>query len=188
MPFVEFMMRIALHGIPGAGKSTLARLLLEEFGRIGRQAVVVRLAEPLYQLQSLVYRLAGSPLPDPAVQDGLLLADLAGHLRRINPDALTADFRRRVERLADTAPEAVMVCDDLRVPDINCVRDLGFTLVRVDADPELRRARRAQRGDLTCREERGMVPAAVSDVVVRNDGSLAELRAAAQALVGRVTA
>jgi hypothetical protein len=175
-------MRIALHGIPGSGKSTLARLLVEEFNQAGSSVSLLRLADPLYQLQALVYRTAGRPLPDTTRQDGDLLAALASHLRRINPDALTADFRARVAQLP---PDSAVVCDDLRAPDVPCLQDLGFTLVRVKAQPLLRQARRTARGDLTDGPEDAFraLPASAE---VDNDGSVADLRAAARGLVRQV--
>jgi dephospho-CoA kinase len=172
-------MRIALHGIPGSGKSTLARLLVEEFTQSGHSVSLVRLADPLYQLQALVYRTAGRPLPDTTRQDGDLLAALAGHLRRINPDALTADFRARVAQLP---PDSAVVCDDLRAPDVPCLQELGFTLVRVKAQPLLRQARRAARGDLTDGPDEA--PQALSaGAEIDNDRSVEDLRAAARNLV-----
>jgi hypothetical protein len=174
-------MRIALHGIPGSGKSTLARMLVPELERAGVPSVVLRLADPLYALQALVYRTAGRPLPDPTVQDGRLLADLAGHLRRINPDALTGDFRARVHEVSSARPGAAIVCDDVRPADAVCLVGLGFMLVRVDADAELRAARLAGRGDLTagCGEQ----AVDVAHQEIRNDGSLEDLRVAARELV-----
>ncbi|WUE13485.1 hypothetical protein OHA25_60530 (plasmid) [Nonomuraea sp. NBC_00507] len=151
--------------------------------------MVVKLAAPLYQLQSLVYTVAGEPMLDPTMQDGQLLNDLAAHLRRINPDALTDNFARRVRQAATRYPEAVLLCDDMRAPDAATLVDLGFHLVRVHAAQELRLGRKNLRGDLTAGQDDHPTEASValdSHHDVRNDGGLEDLRQAARTLARQV--
>ncbi|MFD9688412.1 hypothetical protein ACFWXO_21960 [Kitasatospora sp. NPDC059088] len=182
-------MRLALHGLPGAGKSTFSRLLAEEFALAGTPCLVLRLAEPLYQLQALVHRVAGRPMADPAVQDGALLNDLAAHLRRINPDSLTGDFAHRVEQARQRHPGAVLLCDDMRAADTAALVALDFRLVHVTAPDALRRERKARRGDLSAGREDHPSEAPVtvsSEHEVRNGAGLEELRGAARLLVGQV--
>jgi cytidine deaminase len=163
-------------------------LLAEEAALLGRPVHRLRLAAPLYQLQSLIYTVAGRPLPDVTVQDGLLLNDLATHLRRINPDALTTGFAARVEQ-ATAEPGAVLLCDDLRAADADAVVALGFSLVHVTAPRELRLARKAGRGDLSPGRDDHPTEApvrAVSAFTVNNGGGLAELRDRARDVVRQV--
>ncbi|WP_392958117.1 hypothetical protein [Streptomyces sp. LN245] len=65
--------------------------------------------------------MAGRPLLDGAAQDDPLLNDLGTHLRRINSDALTGAFAQRVRQAGQNSPSAVLVCDDLRAPDVAAV-------------------------------------------------------------------
>ncbi|MFI6296640.1 ATP-binding protein [Nonomuraea sp. NPDC050790] len=182
------MLRIALYGKPGVGKSTFARLLIQHLQTRDTPCAVVKIGAPLYELQALLYTIAGRPLLEPTAQDGLLLGDLAGHLRRINPSSLTELFAAKV---AAAPAEAVLVCDDMRAPDVEAVKELGFVLVEVQAPQHLRQARTHARGDLTpvSEDHPGEAPVGcTADHRVVNDSDLAALRAQAAALVERVEA
>ncbi|MEU5425815.1 hypothetical protein AB0H73_09430 [Streptomyces olivoreticuli] len=179
------MRRIALSGPPGAGKSTLASLLGQEVVAAGEEILTVKVGAPLYEAQSLVHALAGRPLLEGGRQDGVLLNFLGAHMRRINPDALTEAFARRVEQAEQLKPRAVLLCDDLRAPDVEAVTKLGFVLVEVSAPEAVRRERRRMRGDLSLGDEKHPTEEPVTAVPWRrvdNDGSLASLRAKAAAL------
>lgn len=147
------MARIALYGRPGAGKSTFAGLLAQEVEAAGAGVVRLRLGAPLYELQAVVHAVAGRPLLDGGVQDGLLLNALGEHLRRINPHALTDAFARRVRQAELGRPGAVLLCDDMRAPDVEAVAGLGFVLVEVTAPDPVRRRRKHARGDLSAGDE-----------------------------------
>ncbi|PZG09156.1 hypothetical protein [Nonomuraea aridisoli] len=181
------MPNIALYGLPGAGKSTFARLLTQQLGTSGVPCALVKIGAPLYELQALIYSVAGRPLLEPTAQDGLLLADLAGHLRRINPTSLTDLFAAKV---AAAPSGSVLVCDDMRAPDVEAVTDLGFRLVEITAPEPLRCRRRQSRGDLSQGDEQHPSEAPVEAqpwLRVHNDGDLDRLwdeagRVAAQVL------
>ncbi|MEV0754969.1 AAA family ATPase [Streptosporangium sp. NPDC050280] len=180
------MHRLALHGLPGAGKSTFARLLTKQLDAAGVTSTIVKVGAPLYELQALIHTVAGRPLLSPAVQDGLLLNDLAGHLRRINPTALTDLFAAKV---ATAAPATVMVCDDMRAPDVDALVALGFLLIEVHAPEDTRRARKQARGDLTTGDEEHPSEAPIGRVPyyrVANHGGLAALRAQAAFLIDQL--
>ncbi|MER6847667.1 hypothetical protein AB0A81_21040 [Streptomyces flaveolus] len=89
------MPRIALYGRPGAGKSTFADVLAEESRRAGFQVRRLKLGAPLYEVQALVYAMAGRPLLEGGAQDGQLLNALGAAMRRINPEAPPAAFSAR---------------------------------------------------------------------------------------------
>ncbi|MFF3671607.1 hypothetical protein [Microtetraspora malaysiensis] len=183
------MNRFALYGMPGAGKSTVARMLLDAFHEEGRPALTLKIAAPLYELQALIYQVAGMPLVTPYRQDGLLLNDLGAHLRRINPDALTGTFAHRVQRCAAEQPDAVMVCDDMRAPDADALLRLGFTLVEVWAPDEMRRARKSARGDLSPGADdhsTEVQPACDPHIRIVNDGRLEDLRTRTATLARQV--
>lgn len=174
--------RVALFGAPGAGKSTtLAQL--QSRGPV----VALQLATPLYLLQGIVYSIAGRPLADPLLQDGVLLNFLGAHLRSINSRALIDDLERRLDALESVGDTRLVVCDDARPVDAEPLRALGFRTVLVDAPDEIRRKRLASRGDLRRGDEshsteRG-IDGLVVDRTIRNHGTIGELDAQLDALL-----
>lgn len=181
------MIKLALFGEPGSGKTTggqvLERLCAERALRFHR----LRLAEPLYACQQEIYRIAGRPLADRSVQDGVLLNFLGAHLRRINPTVLTDDFRRRLEALPD---DGLVLCDDMRAVDAPSLRTLGFVFARIRAPSSLCLTRRAARGDLTVgaasHATEGGLETLDSDYVVDNDAAMSALRERLAELLERV--
>ncbi|MFE3455987.1 AAA family ATPase [Nocardiopsis aegyptia] len=182
--------KIALYGPPGAGKSTLATLLAQEAELQGINAITVKLAQPLYDLQQSIYERAGRPLRDTYRQDGKLLNSLGSHLQRINPEALTEDFARRVSNLLSRqASNQLLVCDDMRGNAVPTLTHLGFTLVQVSAPEQLRRQRKQNRADLTRGDDNHVTEVPVDrepDHRIVNDGSLDNLRALALDLIEQV--
>ncbi|MER5648697.1 AAA family ATPase [Streptosporangium sp. NPDC002524] len=180
------MPRLALYGLPGVGKSTFAHLLTKQLEAAGVSSAVVKIGAPLYELQTLIHTVAGRPLLTPTVQDGLLLGDLAEHLRRINPASLTDLFAAKVS----AAPaETVLVCDDMRAPDVDALERLGFLLVEIHAPQEVRQGRGQARGDLTAGREDQPSEAPIHRTPyhrVANHGGLAALRGQAAALIERL--
>jgi len=139
-------LRLCVVGPSGSGKSSVVAALRRALKTGGRRVEVIKLAQPLYRLQSEFYATAGRAI-DAGVQDQALLEAIATHLRRIDPAALVHDFERR---LADCAADAVLN-DDLRddVTDAPRLRALGFRTLRVVTAEPVRLARLAARGDLT---------------------------------------
>ncbi|HLZ62480.1 MAG TPA: hypothetical protein VKR06_36500 [Ktedonosporobacter sp.] len=149
------------------------------------EVVVLKLAEPLYEAQSYIYTLCGRPLAFRYEQDGVLLNFLGTHLRSIFPDVLLQHFRYRYEeflRRCETrgGTSTVVICDDVRSPDANFLSTLGFTLVRVEAPPEVCRMRRALRGDITPGSDQHESEMGLenirSDHTLINTGTLEQLR------------
>ncbi|MGW2612977.1 hypothetical protein ACWC4A_53350, partial [Streptomyces mirabilis] len=129
------------------------------------------------------------PLLDGSEQDGQLLNVLGSQLRRINPAALTETFARRVRQAEQTRPRAVLVCDDLRAPDVEAVSGLGFVLVEVTAPDAVRLARKHARSDLSAGDEHHPTEAPVTAAPwrrVENTGGLDGLRRQAAGLAGEV--
>ncbi|MEU7183898.1 MULTISPECIES: ATP-binding protein [Streptomyces] len=181
------MTKFALYGRPGAGKSTFAVLLAQELAAAGAEVVRLKLGAPLYELQAVVHAMAGCPLLDGGEQDGQLLNALGAQLRPINPHALTEVFARRVRQAGQSRPHAVLVCDDLRAPDVEAVTALGFVLVEVSAPDPVRRLRKQARADLSAGGEDHPTEAPVDAVPWRrvdNAGSFDDLRGHAAHMAG----
>jgi len=140
------MLKLALYGLSGAGKSTTSVLV----GRVCEQreiaSVVLKVAEPLYQAQHYVYTLLNQPvLPDQ--QDQILLRALAEQIRRIAPSFLVDDFLRRV----GYSTAMVVVNDDLKdvAYDYPRLVEAGFRFVRITCAERTRIHRLRGRTDLT---------------------------------------
>ncbi|MDH6132431.1 energy-coupling factor transporter ATP-binding protein EcfA2 [Kitasatospora sp. MAA4] len=173
------MTRLALYGRPGVGKSTFTSLLAEALTERGRVVVTLKVGALLYRLQESVYVESGLPAPPPGRQDGQLLNTLGAHVRRINPTALVDDFALQVKRAMAASPNAVILCDDVRAPDVDALHVLGFSFVQVVAPESLRRVRKASRGDLSPGDENHATeaePGIVPDHRIGNAGTLSDLR------------
>ncbi|WP_406091602.1 hypothetical protein [Streptomyces sp. NBC_01013] len=169
--------RVALFGLPGAGKSTTVSFLTPVLEAAGLKVSVVKLAQPLYDVQHAFYGRLGEELA-PGQQDGALLNFLGSHFRRISPDFLVADFARRCEAAALSGAD-LLLCDDARPVDLGPLAAGGFRLVRVSAPDALRSARKAQRGDQTAGRDDHPTElggeSVIPDFELVNEGSLATL-------------
>lgn len=142
---------VALVGLTGVGKSTLAAALVRSLAARKQRGVVVKLAAPLYRLQRAVHIEAGLD-PLTTGQDQQLLSDLAGHLRRLNPVALTEAFLVEVATYPD---DVVVLNDDLRdIGDAERLRDAGFHLVRLTCPESVRHTRLGNRADTSLINEK----------------------------------
>lgn len=139
-------LRLCLVGPSGSGKSTAAKIMVERFAEHGMSAGIYKLALPLYELQSIVYRKAGHEI-DFFRQDQVLLEELARALRRIDPQSLVRGFLARVAQ----ASEDVILNDDLRDADVDApvLKAEGFRIVKIATPESVRLARLAGRTDLT---------------------------------------
>ena len=140
------MVKLALYGLSGSGKSTSTLLIGQICSRRGIACDTVKIAEPLYRLQSHLYGLLGQPAP-PGSQDQILLRALATQIRRIAPQFLADDFLHRVGR----STAVVVVNDDLKDTDVDYPRlaAAGFRFLRITCDEATRAGRLAARPDLT---------------------------------------
>ncbi len=175
--------RIALFGPPGAGKSTSNKILSELCKEKSWKHQTIKLAEPLYTAQSTIYEIAGVKLNNFYQQDGELLNFLGYYLRKLNPSVLLDAFSERLNELVTSYEDAsrlIIVCDDMRQPDCEHLRNLGFLLVRIEADDELCKARKVARGDVTLGNKNHATEAGLdsitADLKISNNGSMKELR------------
>lgn len=106
----------------GYGKSTASEILIKEYG-----GCVIKIAEPLYDLQRSFYSKLGI-LDDK--QDGELLQFYGRKVRDIKPGYLLDIFCESVRNLKDCYN--IIVNDDCRPLDYDCLKELGFIFVRVN--------------------------------------------------------
>ncbi|RQP21738.1 dephospho-CoA kinase [Piscinibacter terrae] len=181
-------LKLCLVAPSGSGKSTTAGLMRETFEARGLSVGIVKLAAPLYRLQSMFYAEAGMAI-DPDAQDQRLLESVATHLRRIHPESLA---RRFLLGLADTQAD-VVINDDLRddIVDWPALQRAGFIVVKLVARPALRRQRLASRMDPSIVED-SPLDAQMARIrpsyVLTNNGSLDELRSQVEGLCARLLA
>ena len=140
------MLKLALYGLSGVGKSTTSTLIGRLCCQRGMTFEVVKIAEPLYRMQRDIYARLGRRI-SPHQQDQLLLRALADQIRRIEPSFLAGDFLRRV----DQSMAAAIVNDDLKDVDFDYPRlvQAGFRFVRITCREETRARRLSGRADLT---------------------------------------
>ncbi|MBO4206726.1 cytidine deaminase [Micromonospora echinofusca] len=171
-------LRVALFGLPGAGKSTSAGLLREVLAGMGRDVAVVKTAAPLYDVQAAFYERVGTALA-PGQQDGALLNFLGSHFRQAAPGFLLTDFARRWGNAVLGGADTVL-CDDARPVDLPGLAGQGFRVVRIVAPDALRRERKSGRGDRIAGRDDHPTEAGgeqvVADFEVDNAGTLDELR------------
>ncbi len=169
-------LRVAFIAASGAGKSSAARFLREAFASRGLTSATIKLAAPLYRVQSAIYAECGAPqLPD-GFQDRPLMELVAEQMRRISPHALLAPFIQAVQHCeAD-----VVINDDLRDPlvDWPALVKLGFETVSVVSTTSSRHQRLARRGDPASRVESKADRGALeiqTDYSIENVGDLSDL-------------
>lgn len=160
----SFAPRIALVGLSGTGKSTLAVALAQLLRRDGYTVEIIKLSAPLYRIQDICYAEAGVMATE-AMQDQQLMVDIARHLRRISDRALLDRF---LETIAGLAPDTAVINDDLRepTPDGHGLREAGFTIIRLECREEVRQARLMERGDLSTIDESAVFGPALERIPV----------------------
>ncbi|MCD4644867.1 hypothetical protein AR454_21770 [Bacillus mycoides] len=138
------MKKIVLYGLAGSGKSTSASIVKEFYRLRDLRVEVVKLAQPLYELQQHFYQIAGCKI-DFYDQDQPLLENIATQLRSISSTSLVDYFKYRMKEVeAD-----VVINDDLRDPHVDypALKQEGFIFIRVRCPEEIRIERLKMRGD-----------------------------------------
>ncbi|OUM08534.1 dephospho-CoA kinase [Pseudomonas syringae] len=172
-PFSQ--VRLALVAPSGSGKSTTAQLLRTYFEGEGLTVEVIKLAQPLYDLQQAFYQHAGVALL-PGMQNQCLLEGIARDLRTLNSHSLVASFARRLTQ----STAQVVINDDLRDDAIDWpyLRTEGFQVVKILVDHALRQSRLGQRGDVSVVENSALdlqTHRIKADYVLPNNSSLDQL-------------
>ncbi|WP_024905395.1 hypothetical protein [Robbsia andropogonis] len=170
-------LRLALVAPSGSGKSTTAQLLKLHFERAGKRVEILKLAAPLYAIQRMFYEEACRNLPDGA-QDQYLLEHIATELRALDRLSLVKNFARRLMQ----SDADVVINDDLRddATDWPYLRQHGFDVVKIVADPAIRSARLTGRADLSVVEKSPLdlqMQRIRADYALPNNGSIEALTA-----------
>lgn len=140
------MIKLVIYGHTGSGKSTSASMIRDYFEVKGLSVAIIKLAQPLYEIQQEIYKKSGRPI-EFYEQDQLLLEAVASHLRRIEPKSLVNNF---IFRLNQTNAN-VVINDDFRDPYVDYPELLnnGFKFIRITCNDQIRNDRLQKRGDLT---------------------------------------
>jgi hypothetical protein len=107
----------------GFGKTTIANLVRD----VCKSAVNIKLAAPLYDLQTLIYDRIGISVR--GEQDGELLQFLGDKIQREAPNFLSREFQTKLSTLHGLCP--VITNDDCRPHNYPALKSLGFLFVRV---------------------------------------------------------
>lgn len=175
--------RVAFYGPRAAGKTTAVDFLKEQFA--GR-CTVISSAEPLYELQSLAYRLVGLQLHD-GEQDATTLAAMATILRRLDPDVLAKHVVKGLSAEREGEGHMLYICPDSRPQDRDYLRANGFTFIHISASQKLRLVRRSTRGDLgEINDDEDPNVFFRGDRTIVNEGPIEDLRSAVLALIEEV--
>lgn len=179
-------LRLSLVAPSGSGKSTLAGMLKTKFEQMGLSVQVLKLAQPLYELQADFYV---KSMVDVArdKQNQRLLEVIATEMRRIDAHSLVNNFRRRLEE--STAD--VVINDDLRDDRVDWpyLKSEGFRVVRVLASADKRGRYLDGRGDLSVVQNSDLnlqIARIRADYVLVNNSLLADFDAQAQSLAGHL--
>jgi dephospho-CoA kinase len=140
------MLRLALYGLSGVGKSTAATIIVDYCRSKNLKVEIVKLALPLYRIQKIFYETAGRSI-DAFSQDQHLLEIIAGELRRISATSLVDDF---IGRLRDCKTD-VVINDDIRDyhVDYPVLKREGFIFIRLVCDEDIRLRRLQERNDIS---------------------------------------
>ena len=140
------MIKFAVYGLSGCGKSTVGRMISEYYSSRNKKTEFIKLAYPLYQIQHIFYETAGKTIGF-YEQDQVLLESIAGNLRKISNMALADNFLRRLKQ----SDGDVVINDDVRDYqfDYPALKKEGFLFIKVFCDEELRIRRLKERNDIS---------------------------------------
>jgi len=174
-PSKGYPIKLALLGTTGVGKDTAVCIINEIFPNLSTQ--VIRLADPLYEAQNAIYKICNKE-KEYYTQDGELLNFLGQHMRKINPQVIQNSFERAIKKISPHIH--LIICCDVRPLDVPFVRNEGFFILNIIADPMIALERRRLRGDLSLGSvshstEEGLA-SRLYDYQIANNGSLQEFK------------
>lgn len=176
-------LKIALVAPSGSGKSTAARLIKQAFEQRGLSVLNEKLAQPLYDLQSVYFDTASIALPSES-QHQKLLENIATNLRMLRRDSLVQHL---FSRLAGSRAQ-VIITDDLRDKETDwpALVKSGYCVVRVACDERIRVQRLQRRQDIQSQVESPLdnaINAIEAHYVLENHSTLDALEREVQSMV-----
>lgn len=177
-------MIIGLAGKMGSGKSTAVETL--QF-YLKDQVKLVKLAQPLYDIQEFAYRRIQQAYQRPSdfVKDRKLLQFLGGEWGR---DSLDKNLWLNLWKYDAVALENrgfLVVCDDVRYDnEAEMIKDLGGIIIRIDAENTHTRINTAN-GIYNHQSEKGLPDHAVS-YIIENNGTKSEYQDKLQVLFKQI--
>ena len=130
--------RLALAGKMGAGKTSVAELLMRRHGYV-RLAFADQLRAMLEPAYGKIDKASIYATFNGIISGRQLLQQSGAALRSMDEAILLRSLARRI---AELSPRMPIVIDDVRLPvEAEFVRDLGFTVVRLECDAETRKHR-----------------------------------------------
>ncbi|EKE11142.1 MAG: hypothetical protein ACD_15C00135G0003 [uncultured bacterium] len=130
----------------GSGKSTVAKLICNAFEENDVRCEILKIAQPLYEIQKIYYRFAQIKIKRDQ-QNNYLMETIANNLRKLNPSSLIECFLKRYTLI--NAP--VVINDDLRDIEIDwpVLINLNFKMVFISTSVNIRKFRLSKRGDFS---------------------------------------
>ncbi len=159
---------IALTGPMGSGKSTACNLLRGLLAERG--TVLLKFAEPLYNIQDYVYKTAGIPNTG---KDRKLLQWLGTEWgRSVETNLWVNTWKKRYEELRKEHPTVVVLVDDLRFDnEAEVVKVMGGKIVTLATSQDVR-AKRIHLSGETHASESGISPQYIDAYLPNNGGSI----------------
>ncbi len=161
--------RVAFSGLMRSGKDTSAAYLMNTHGG----GVNLKFADPLYEMETAIYQIAGLEIPEEKERRRYLLQILGTDWGRntVSQNIWVDIMERRVKSYLDSTN---VFCTDMRFPnEIDVLKNLGFTLVNIQRPDEARIA--AGASHQTHASETALNGFTGYDFVIQNDGSLEDL-------------
>lgn len=125
------MKLLGLTGAMGSGKTTATRIISEH---TNQPIVTLKLAQPLYDLQDLIYKAIEPIYPKPKdfIKDRKLLQLLGTDWGRntIDPDLWVKLWKLRLAEYADK--KVIVIVDDVRFDnEAQVIKDLGGKIIKI---------------------------------------------------------
>jgi dephospho-CoA kinase len=165
-------LRIAFSAKAGSGKSEAIKIIKETLP--ANEIINVKFADDLYSIMYLVQDHLGIERH----KDGKFLQIIGTEWGRNKDKNLWINrFKEKVERISKENPNAIIVCDDVRmVNEFFCTQNLGFTMIRINRDLSLRESSLVGRNTNHSSEtEQDIIPDESFDYVINNNGSIRHL-------------
>lgn len=145
----------------GSGKSTCAQYLQKKY-----QGEIIKLADPLYTIQNLIYQKIG--LPVPLSQDGELLQFLGNKIQTLQPKFLFDQFYQKFL----SSPNTLVINDDCRPHNYPYLQKLNAIFIKIEGPVRLRTTDMSPHNPQHTTEWQEAIP---GDFIIKNTGTLTEL-------------